>query len=348
MRAFFDLAQSLIERMKSAHAGLPWLLAFVLLLFPPLVAANSYQVYLMVFIGIMIISSIGLNIVKGFAGQVTVGHIGLFAVGAYASAVLSVNFGFPFWLAMPAAVLITAASGVIVGIPSFRLEGAYLALATLGFSESIRTFAIVTPYLGSSSGFGGVPAPSFFGISLDTYESYYYVVMPIMLLAIYVSFAILKSGTGRAFKAVREDVVSAAAMGINVKRYKLYAFVLSAIYAGTAGSLLAHMTPGYIHPNNFTVIEMVTLLLMIVLGGIGHIWGGIIGAVLVTIIFDFTRDWYFYQMLMFGSVIVLTVLFMPKGIGGIIDRYLATSRFVEIRDRQEAARIREEGQGHAP
>ena len=347
MRTFFDHIQISIERMKSIHAGLPWLVAFVLLLLLPLLAANSYQVYLMVFIGIMIISSIGLNIVKGFAGQVTVGHIGLFAVGAYASAVLSVNFGFPFWLALPSAVLITAACGVIVGIPSFRLEGAYLALATLGFSESIRTFAIVTPYLGSSSGFGGVPAPNLFGFSLDTYERYYYVVMPVMLVAVYVSFAILRSATGRAFKAVREDVVSAAAMGVNVKRYKLYAFVLSAIYAGTAGSLLAHMTPGYIHPNNFTVIEMVTLLLMIVLGGIGHIWGGIIGAVLVTIIFDLTRDWYFYQMLMFGSVIVLTVLFMPKGIGGILDRYLASSRFIEARNRQEAARTAEEGAGHA-
>ena len=347
MHSFFDTIFATVERLKAVHAGLPWLVAFVLLLFLPLLAANSYQVYLMVYIGIMIILSVGLNIVKGFAGQVTVGHIGLFAVGAYASAVLSVNFGFPFWLALPVAVLITAASGVIVGIPSFRLEGAYLALATLGFSESIRTFAIVTPYLGSSSGFGGVPAPNFFGLALDSYERYYYLVMPVTLLAIYVSFAILKSATGRAFKAVREDVVSAAAMGVNVRRYKLYAFVLSAIYAGTAGSLLAHMTPGYIHPNNFTVIEMVTLLLMIVLGGIGHVWGGIIGAVLVTIIFDLTRDWYFYQMLMFGSVIVGTVLFMPKGIGGILDRYLATNRFIEIRDRQEAARTVEEGSGRA-
>ena len=132
--------------------------------------------------------------------------------------------------------------------------------------------------------------------------------------------------------AVREDPLTAAATGINVKRYKLIAFVISAIYAGVAGSLYAHMLPGYVHPNNFTVIEMVTVLLMVVLGGIGNIWGGVIGAVIVTIIADLTRDFYFYQLLAFGLVIVGTVLFMPKGIGGIIDRYFASRRFVAARE----------------
>jgi len=284
----------------------------------------------------MIILVVGLNIIKGFAGQVTVGHIGLYAVGAYSSAVLAVNFGFPFYLALPASILITMLAGAIVGIPSFRLEGAYLALATLGFAESIRIYAAVTDYLGSTSGFGGIPSPVFFGFKFDKYDEYFYIVMPIALLAIYISFAILKSATGRAFTAIREDTIAAAAAGVNVKRYKLIAFVLGSAYAGCAGSLFAHMTPGYIHPNNFTVIEMVTLLLMVVLGGLGHIWGGVIGAVVVTIIFDLTREWYYYQLLMFGSVIVATVIFMPKGIGGIIDRYLISKRFVTAREKSHS------------
>ena len=146
---------------------------------------------------------------------------------------------------------------------------------------------------------------------LRTYESYYYLVMPFMPLSVYAAFAILKSATG-----------------INVKRYKLIAFVLSAIYAGLAGSLFAHMLPGYVHPNNFPVIEMVTVLLMVVLGGIGNVWGSAI----VTIVANLTRDFYFYQMLLFGLVIVGTVLFMPKGIGGIIDRYFVTRRFVAARE----------------
>jgi branched-chain amino acid transport system permease protein len=254
-------------------------------------------------------------------------------VGAYSSAVLAVNFGFPFLLALPASILITMLAGVIVGVPSFRLEGAYLALATLGFAESVRIFAAVTDYLGSTSGFGGIPAPEFFGFKFNLYFEYFYIVMPIALLAIYMSFAILKSSTGRAFTAIREDTIAAAAAGVNVKRYKLIAFVLGAAYAGCAGSLFAHMSPGYIHPNNFTVIEMVTLLLMVVLGGLGNIWGGIIGATVVTIVFDLTREWYYYQLLMFGSVIVGTVMFMPKGIGGIIDRFLVSKRFVSAREK---------------
>lgn len=334
MSGIVEALAALLHRLRAVHAGLPWALAFCGLLTLPFLAANAYQIYLLDYICIMIILSVGLNIVKGFAGQVTVGHIGLYAIGAYASGVLSVNFGFPFFLALPAAVLITALAGVVVGIPSFRLEGAYLALATLGMSESVRTFAIVTPYLGSSSGFSNIPAPVIGPFVLDDYAKYYFLVMPFMLLAVYVSFAILRSSTGRAFKAIREDTLTAAASGINVKRYKLIAFVLSAVYAGAAGSLFAHMTPGYIHPNNFTIIEMVTLLLMIVLGGLGHVWGGIIGAILVTIIFDLTRDWYFYQMLMFGSVIVLTVLFMPKGIGGILDQHFVSKRFVAAREKR--------------
>jgi branched-chain amino acid transport system permease protein len=291
------------------------------------------------FIFVMIILSVGLNIVKGFAGQVTVGHIGLYAIGAYTSAVLSVNFGFPIWLSLPAAVVATAAAGIIVAIPSFRLEGAYLALATLGMGESVRVYISMTDYLGASLGFGSIPAPVIAGITLDTYTKYYYLLLPVTLLAIYCSFAILRSGTGRAFKAIREDTISAAAAGVNVRRYKLLAFILSAVYAGVAGNLFAHMTPGYLHPNNFTIIEVVTLLLMVVFGGIGHIWGGVIGAVLISIIFDLTRDYYHYQMLIFGGVIVLTVLYMPKGIGGIIDKYLVTRRFIkhrQLKDRDAA------------
>jgi branched-chain amino acid transport system permease protein len=325
-----------LGRLRGIHPLTPWALAFVVLLPLPLVTTNLYQVHLIDVICIMIILSVGLNIVKGFAGQVTVGHIGLYAIGAYSSAVLALNFGFPFWLALPAATLITGLAGVVVGIPSFRLEGAYLALATLGMSESVRIFITVTQYLGSSNGIGSIPAPAIGGFAFDTQLKYYYLLLPVTLLAIYVSFSILGSSVGRAFKALREDPVSAAAAGVNVRRYKLLAFVISALYAGSAGSLYAHLTPGYIHPNNFTIIEMVTLLLMVVLGGIGHVWGGVIGAVIVTVVYDFTREYYYYQMLIFGGVIVFTVLFMPKGIGGIIDRYLVTKRFLALREGKAA------------
>lgn len=332
MNTMLDKVVAFFGRLKAIHPLLPWVLAFVVLLPLPLIARNNYQIYLVNFICIMIILATGLNVVKGFCGQVTVGHVALYAVGAYTSAVLSTKFGVSFWFCLPAAVMVTVFAGAIVGIPSLRLEGAYLALATLAFAQAVEVYIRVTSYLGAASGIGGIKSPEVFGFVLRSYQSYYYLVMPIMLLAVYASFALLRSATGRAFMAVREDPLSAAATGVHVNRYKIIAFMVSAVYAGVAGSLYAHMLPGYVHPNNFTVIEMVTVLLMVVLGGIGNVWGGIIGAIIVTIVADLTRDYYFYQLLLFGLVIVGTVLFMPKGIGGIIDRYFVSRRFVTARE----------------
>ena len=224
---------------------------------------------------INIILAVGLNIVKGFAGQVTVGHIALMAIGAYSSAVFSTMLGLPFWIALPAAMLVTAFAGAMVGIPSFRLEGAYLALATLGLAESVRIFISGTECLGAAIGFENIPPPYIGSCSLGGHRSYYYVVMPVALLGLYFSFSILCSDIGRAFKAIREDPLAAAASGVNVPKYKVIAFVISALYAGCAGSLQAHMAPGFLHPNNYTITEMVTVLLMVVFGGIGHIWGGV-------------------------------------------------------------------------
>lgn len=322
--------------IASLHPIVPWLVGCIILLPLPLLVRNAYTQYVINVMAINIILAVGLNIVKGFAGQVTVGHIALMAIGAYSSAVLSTKLGFPFWFALPSAMLITALAGAIVGIPSLRLEGAYLALATLGLAESVRIFISGTEFLGAAVGYEGIPPPYIGAGALDDHRAYYYVVMPFMLLGLYFSFSILRSDVGRAFKSVREDPLAAAASGVNVPKYKVIAFVLSALYAGCAGSLQAHMAPGFLHPNNYTITEMVTLLLMVVFGGIGHVWGGVIGAVLVTIIDDFTRDYYQYRMIIFGGVIVLVVLFMPRGIGGIIDGFIVRRRFKALRAAKRA------------
>lgn len=329
------------ERSKPAGAPAPhvtplrgrlaWAAGVALLVPLPLLAVNNYQQFLLDLILINVILAVGLNIVKGFAGQVTVGHVALMAIGAYASAVLSVTLGLPFWVALPGAVAITALAGLVVGVPSFRLEGAYLALATLGLAESVRIFISATERLGAAVGFSDIPAPRLGGLVFDTHLSYYYIVMPLAVAGVWFSFRMLRSKVGRAFMAVREDPLAAEASGINVRKHKALAFAVSAVYAGTAGALMAHMTPGFIHPNNYTLVEMVTVLLMVVLGGIGHVWGGIVGAIVVTIVYDLTRDYYQIQLLLFGMVIVLTVMYMPAGIGGIIDRWLATRSFVAAR-----------------
>jgi branched-chain amino acid transport system permease protein len=133
--------------------------------------------------------------------------------------------------------------------------------------------------------------------------------------------------------AIREDRLAAAAAGIDVRRYKLLAFVISAVYAGCAGSLYAHLAPGYIHPNSFTITEMVVLLLMVVIGGIGNIWGGVVGAIVVTLVHDLLREYYQYEYLMFGVIIALSVAYMPKGLGGLLSRFVNVRRFRMLRER---------------
>jgi len=210
------LGSAPLARAIAAHPGCRWGAAFVALLALPLAVANGYQQYLLDLIMINIVLAVGLNIVKGFAGQVNVGHVALAAIGAYTSAVLSTKFGLPFWFASPLATLATGLVGAIVGVPSFRLEGAYLALATLGLAESVRIFIAVTDYLGASVGYGDIPPPIIAGWRLDAYAAYYYVVMPVAVIGTYIAFSILHSDVGRAFKAIREDTLAAAASGINV------------------------------------------------------------------------------------------------------------------------------------
>jgi branched-chain amino acid transport system permease protein len=307
--------------------------AVIALFFLPMMTTNDYQMHLADIICLNIILCVGLNIVKGFTGQITVGHIGLYAVGAYASALLSLNFDFPFWLALPCATAITALVGLVVGVPSIRLEGAYLALATLGFAESVRVVLLSSEYFGSSQGLAAIPPPAIGSYHFDTPARYYYILMPVTLIGIYFSFSILRSRVGRAFMAIREDRLAAAAAGIDVRRYKLLAFVISAVYAGCAGSLYAHLAPGYIHPNSFTITEMVVLLLMVVIGGIGNIWGGVVGAIVVTLVHDLLREYYQYEYLMFGVIIALSVAYMPKGLGGLLSRFVNVRRFRMLRER---------------
>jgi branched-chain amino acid transport system permease protein len=309
---------------------------FILMAVPSIFFTDIYQSHLATLICINIIVAAGLNIVKGYCGQVTVGHVGLYAVGSYTAGCMFLYLGSGLWITLPAAIIVTALFGIVMGVPSLRLEGPYLALATLGGGEAIRLFIENGEFFGSTYGISSISQPVIFGVPFDTPDKYYFIAMPIMLVAIYFSFSVLKSSVGRAFMAIREDQISAAASGINVKKYKLLAFILSAMFAGAAGAVYAHFPPGYIHPNNYTVIEMVTFLAMVVFGGLGHLWGGIIGAVVITIVYDITRPLYQYQLFIFGLTIVFTILFMPKGIGGFIDKYFIDKRFKDkkIKDKK--------------
>ena len=316
------------KKVISQYPFLGFIIAYlVLLCVPSIFFTDLYQSHLSSLIFINIIVAEGLNIVKGYCGQVTVGHVGLYAVGSYTAGCMFMYLGSDLWMTLPAAIIVTGLFGIAFGIPSFRLEGPYLALATLGGGEAIRLFIENGEFFNSTYGTSSISQPVIFGVPFDTPDKYYYISLPVMIIAVYFSYSILKSSIGRAFMSVREDPISAAASGIDIKKYKILAFILSAMFAGAAGAVYAHLPPGYIHPNNYTVIEMVTFLAMVVFGGLGHIWGGIIGAIIITIVYDLTRPLYEYQLFIFGLTIVLTILFMPKGIGGFIDKIFIDKRF---------------------
>ena len=316
------------KKVISQYPFLGFIIAYlVLLCVPSIFFTDLYQSHLSSLIFINIIVAAGLNIVKGYCGQVTVGHVGLYAVGSYTAGCMFMYLGSDLWMTLPAAIIVTGLFGIAFGIPSFRLEGPYLALATLGGGEAIRLFIENGEFFNSTYGISSISQPVIFGVQFDTPDKYYYISLPVMIIAVYFSYSILKSSIGRAFMSVREDPISAAASGIDIKKYKILAFILSAMFAGAAGAVYAHLPPGYIHPNNYTVIEMVTFLAMVVFGGLGHIWGGIIGAIIITIVYDLTRPLYEYQLFIFGLTIVLTILFMPKGIGGFIDKIFIDKRF---------------------
>ena len=316
------------KKVISQNPFLGFIIAYLILLcVPSIFFTDLYQSHLSSLIFINIIVAAGLNIVKGYCGQVTVGHVGLYAVGSYTAGCMFMYLGSDLWMTLPAAIIVTGLFGIAFGIPSFRLEGPYLALATLGGGEAIRLFIENGEFFNSTYGISSISQPVIFGVPFDTPDKYYYISLPVMIIAVYFSYSILKSSIGRAFMSVREDPISAAASGIDIKKYKILAFILSAMFAGAAGAVYAHLPPGYIHPNNYTVIEMVTFLAMVVFGGLGHIWGGIIGAIIITIVYDLTRPLYEYQLFIFGLTIVLTILFMPKGIGGFIDKIFIDKRF---------------------
>jgi len=210
---------------------LGFIIAFIILMLVPSVFfTDLYQSHLASLICINIIVAAGLNIVKGFCGQVTVGHVGIYAVGSYTAGCMFLYLGSGLWLTLPAAILIAGLFGVAFAIPSFRLEGPYLALATLGGGEAIRLFIENGDFFMSTYGISNIPQPIIFGVPFDTPDKYYYIAMPIMLIAIYFSFSVLRSSVGRAFMAVREDPISAAASGINVKKHKMYKKRLNKIH----------------------------------------------------------------------------------------------------------------------
>lgn len=285
---------------------------------------NPYYLGIVVIVGIYVILALGLNIITGFAGQVSLGHAAFYAIGAYTSAILSLQGHLNFWLALPAAAIVTWFTGILLGLPSLRVKEDFLAIVTLGLGLIIQSLLNNLKITGGALGLSNIPQPELLGESMSSF-SFALMTWLLVALAAFIAWRALNSRVGRAWLAIREDELVADALGVNTTRLKVLAFALGALYAGVAGSLFAHYTT-FISADSFGFNESATMLSMVVLGGLGSIPGAITGAILLALAPEVLRPLADYRMLIYGLLLVLLMRYRPQGLFGgskaVRDRYV--------------------------
>ncbi len=292
-----------------------WLVAGLVALVVGLIALkSSYFIQIAITTMIFVILSASLNLITGSAGLLSLGHGAFFGVGAYAAALLATRFGWPFWLTLPAAGAVAALVGALVAVPTMRLTSIYFAVATLGIGEMI--YVTLLNWVGLTRGPMGIrsiPAATLFGQQGIAFSLV--VTAAVMLSALWVVHRLAHSYYGNALRALREDDACADAMGIDVGRLKLQTFGVACALAGVAGALYAHTT-GFISPESFRFGESILVLSMVVVGGLGSLYGSVIGAVILTVLPELLRDLGSYRMIAVGGVLFASILFLPRGLVG--------------------------------
>jgi branched-chain amino acid transport system permease protein len=251
-----------------------------------------------------IILASSLNLINGITGQFSLGHAGLMAIGAYVSAVFTIFLHTPFIISLIAGAGAAGILGFLIGVPTLRLEGDYLAIATLGMGEIIRICILNIPQVGGASGLSGIPNETTFPWLFFS-----------MIITLFVIKNILHSNKGRACLAVRENSIAAEAMGINITKTKVFAFTIASVFAGLAGALFSHYF-GIAHPSSFTFMRSFDIMTMVVLGGLGSISGSIVGAVILTFITAAMQSYPEYRMIVYALLLIVLMLYRPNGIFG--------------------------------
>jgi len=282
------------------------------------ISAIEHYTDLMVFAGIYSLITIGLSLLMGYAGQISVGHAAFYGMGAYASAILTARYGLNPWLCMVIGMMLTAVIAFLVGAPSLKLKGHYLAMATLAFG--IIVFIIFNEegeWTGGPDGMSGIPGLRIFGLDLDSVERYFYLVWGLVFAAFIFTINVIQSDAGRALRAIHSSETAANAMGVDVSRFKMVVFVYSAVLASLAGSLYAHYL-NFINPSTFDLFFSIKLLIMISLGGMHNIWGAIIGAGLITFLnYEWLHYFEEFEVIVYGAILLVVVIFFPHGLAGM-------------------------------
>ena len=279
------------------------------------VPAIEHYLEILIFAGIYTLISLGMSLLMGFAGQISLGHAAFFGIGAYMSAVLTSHYEMNSWLVMLLAMVTSVVIAVLVGLPTLKLKGHYLAMATLAFGIVVYiVFNEETEITGGPDGMGDIPPLSLGDFTFEMETHYYYLVWGMVILAYLFSVNLIQSRVGRCLRSIHDSELAARCMGINVAKYKVQIFALSAAWATLAGSLLAHYM-NFVNPSTFDLMFSVKLVIMIMLGGMYSLWGAITGAVLVTFLsFEWLEAFEDFETIVFGSILLVVTIFLPEGL----------------------------------
>jgi branched-chain amino acid transport system permease protein len=281
---------------------------------------NEYYFTLLNFIGIHTLLVVGLNLLLGYAGQISLGHAAFFGLGAYTSGILTATCGVNPWLALLAGLVLSGSAAFLIGVPALKLRGYYLAMATLGFGIIVSIILNeAQPLTGGPSGLPGIPPLTLAGFPLNTARRLY----PLIWLAVGVILALsanlVDSRAGRALRALHDSEAAAASLGVDTARLKLKIFIWSALYASLAGSLYAHSL-NFIAPASFGFMFSIKLVAMVVVGGMASIWGSLLGAGVLTVLPEVLTVFHDFEMVIFGAILMVVMIFLPRGlVRGLLD-----------------------------
>jgi branched-chain amino acid transport system permease protein len=294
------------------------ILLYVFLFILPLLITSDYQKHILIMGGIYVILVASLNLLIGYVGEISLGHTAFFGIGAYTSGIFFLRMGIPFWLGLPAAGIVAGIFGFLIGYPTLRTRGPYFVIVSLAFSEILRL--ICSNWISLTNGPMGlknIQPPSIHLGNLIHYEfssknSYYYLILVLVSLTLYICYRYVNSRFGRACMAIRENEALASSVGISAAKWGIITFVLSTFLAGLAGSFYAHYVL-FISPDLFGFSFTTGMLLMLIIGGKGTMAGPVLGAVLFTIIPEYLRVAEIYRLSIFGLLLMVAVIFMPRG-----------------------------------
>ena len=289
------------------------LLIFILL---PIIFNSQYLINMAINCLMYSVLTLSLNLITGYMGITSLGHAGFMGVGAYTAAILSTRFGINFIFTFIAATIVATLFGILLGLPTLKIKGRYLAIVTLGFCEIMRIIEL--NWVGLTRGpmgISGIPKMSLFGFTFNKPIERYYIILLLLIITIYIIRSIMNSRIGRAISSIKDDEIASEAMGINVYKYKIMGFAISSGLAGLAGAYYAHYM-GFIDPNAFTFDQSILILSMTIMGGMASIPGSIIGASILSILPEALRTMAEYRQIVYGLLLAVTMIFKPSGFLG--------------------------------